>query len=246
MADQDGLTMMDMVSYDERHNEANGENGRDGIEYNCSWNCGAEGATDDPEIEGLRRRMVKNAFATLMCSRGPAMFFAGDEFCNTQFGNNNSYCQDNITSWLDWNRLEEYKEIHDFFRYMIRLRKDNAILRKTTKPAACKLPEISIHNGFPWNGGTDNNSRLIGIMYAGRDENDIRDDIVFYCMNAYWETLIMQLPELPMGMQWKVCVNTFLPYEDGKNVEEQTEFYYKKSLKVPPRTVIILTAEESQ
>ena len=71
--------------------------------------------------------------------------------------------------------------------------------------------------------------RLIGIMYAGRDENDIRDDIVFYCMNAYWETLIMQLPELPMGMQWKVCVNTFLPYEDGKNVEEQTEFYYKKS-----------------
>ena len=123
----------------------------------------------------------KNAFATLMCSRGPAMFFAGDEFCNTQFGNNNSYCQDNITSWLDWNRLEEYKEIHDFFRYMIRLRKDNAILRKTTKPAACKLPEISIHNGFPWNGGTDNNSRLIGIMYAGRDENDIRDDIVFYC-----------------------------------------------------------------
>ena len=242
----DGFTLYDLYSYNMKHNEKNGWGNTDGDNNGNSWNCGAEGATDDPEIEGLRRRMVKNAFATLMCSRGPAMFFAGDEFCNTQFGNNNSYCQDNITSWLDWNRLEEYKEIHDFFRYMIRLRKDNAILRKTTKPAACKLPEISIHNGFPWNGGTDNNSRLIGIMYAGRDEKDIRDDIVFYCMNAYWETLIMQLPELPMGMQWKVCVNTFLPYEDGKNVEEQTEFYYKKSLKVPPRTVIILTAEESQ
>lgn len=242
----DGFTLYDLYSYNMKHNEKNGWGNTDGDNNGNSWNCGAEGATDDPEIEGLRRRMVKNAFATLMCSRGPAMFFAGDEFCNTQFGNNNSYCQDNITSWLDWNRLEEYKEIHDFFRYMIRLRKDNAILRKTTKPAACKLQEISIHNGFPWNGGTDNNSRLIGIMYAGRDENDIRDDIVFYCMNAYWETLIMQLPELPMGMQWKVCVNTFLPYEDGKNVEEQTEFYYKKSLKVPPRTVIILTAEESQ
>ena len=241
----DGFTLYDLYSYNMKHNEKNGWGNTDGDNNGNSWNCGTEGATDDPEIEGLRRRMVKNAFATLMCSRGPAMFFAGDEFCNTQFGNNNSYCQDNITSWLDWNRLEEYKEIHDFFRYMIRLRKDNAILRKTTKPAACKLPEISIHNGFPWNGGTDNNSRLIGIMYAGRDENDIRDDIVFYCMNAYWETLIMQLPELPMGMQWKVCVNTFLPYEDGKNVEEQTEFYYKKSLKVPPRTVIILTAEES-
>lgn len=242
----DGFTLYDLYSYNMKHNEKNGWGNTDGDNNGNSWNCGAEGATDDPEIEGLRRRMVKNAFATLMCSRGPAMFFAGDEFCNTQFGNNNSYCQDNITSWLDWNRLEEYKEIHDFFRYMIRLRKDNAILRKTTKPAACKLPEISIHNGFPWNGGTDNNSRLIGIMYAGRDENDIRDDIVFYCMNAYWETLIMQLPELPMGMQWKVCVNTFLPYEDGKNVEEQTEFYYKKSLKVPPRTVMILIAEENQ
>lgn len=241
----DGFTLYDLYSYNMKHNEKNGWNNTDGDNNGNSWNCGVEGATDSAEIEGLRRRMVKNAFATLMCSRGPAMFFAGDEFCNTQFGNNNAYCQDNITSWLDWNRLDEYKEIHDFFRYMIRLRKSNAILRKTTKPAACKLPEISIHNGFPWNGGTDNNSRLIGIMYAGRDEKDIRDDIVFYCMNAYWETLIMQLPELPMGMQWKVCVNTFLPYEDGKNVEEQTEFYYKKTLKVPPRTVIILTAEES-
>ena len=241
----DGFTLYDLYSYNMKHNEKNGWNNTDGDNNGNSWNCGVEGQTDSAEIEGLRRRMVKNAFATLMCSRGPAMFFAGDEFCNTQFGNNNAYCQDNITSWLDWNRLDEYKEIHDFFRYMIRLRKSNAILRKTTKTAACKLPEISIHNGFPWNGGTDNNSRLIGIMYAGRDEKDIRDDIVFYCMNAYWETLIMQLPELPMGMQWKVCVNTFLPYEDGKNAEEQTEFYYKKTLKVPPRTVIILTAEES-
>lgn len=241
----DGFTLYDLYSYNMKHNEKNGWNNTDGDNNGNSWNCGVEGETDSAEIEELRRRMVKNAFATLMCSRGPAMFFAGDEFCNTQFGNNNAYCQDNITSWLDWNRLDEYKEIHDFFRYMIRLRKSNAILRKTTKAAACKLPEISIHNGFPWNGGTDNNSRLIGIMYAGRDEKDIRDDIVFYCMNAYWETLIMQLPELPMGMQWKVCVNTFLPYEDGKNAEEQTESYYKKTLKVPPRTVIILTAEES-
>ena len=239
----DGFTLYDLYSYNMKHNEKNGWGNTDGDNNGNSWNCGAEGATDDPEIEGLRRRMVKNAFATLMCSRGPAMFFAGDEFCNTQFGNNNSYCQDNITSWLDWNRLEEYKEIHDFFRYMIRLRKDNAILRKTTKPAACKLPEISIPNGFPWNGGTDNNSRLIGIMYAGRDENDIRDDIVFYCMNAYWETLVMQLPELPNGLQWKVCVNTSVEYKDGRDMESYTEFYYKKTLKVPPRTAIVLVAE---
>jgi len=171
------------------------------------------------------------------------MFYGGDEFCNTQFGNNNAYCQDNIISWLDWTRLEKYREIHDFVRYMIGFRKRYAILRKKTKPVACNLPEISIHNGYPWNGGTDSNSRLIGIMYAGRDEHDTRDDIVFYCMNAYWETLVMQLPELPNGLQWKVCVNTSVEYEDGRDMESYTEFYYKKTLKVPPRTAIVLVAE---
>lgn len=239
----DGFTLYDLYSYNMKHNEKNGWNNTDGDNNGNSWNCGAEGETDDPEVEALRRRMVKNAFATLLCSRGPAMFFAGDEFCNTQFGNNNAYCQDNIISWLDWTRLETYREIHDFVRYMIAFRKKYAVIRKPTKAAMCNLPDISIHNGYPWNAGTDNNSRLIGIMYAGRDERDIRDDVVFYCMNAYWETLIMQLPELPNGMQWKVCVNTAVEYGDGKDIEAGTEFFYKKTLRVPPRTVVILTAE---
>lgn len=240
----DGFTLYDLYSYNMKHNEKNGWNNTDGDNNGNSWNCGAEGETDDPEIEGLRRRMVKNAFATLLCSRGPAMFFAGDEFCNTQFGNNNAYCQDNITSWLDWTRLEKYQEVHDFVRYMIAFRKKYAVIRKTTKMAMCNLPDISIHNGYPWNAGTDRNSHLIGIMYAGRDERDIRDDVVFYCMNAYWEPLIMQLPELPSGMQWKVCVNTSIAYEDGKDMELYTEFFYKKTLRVPARTVIVLAAEE--
>ena len=126
---------------------------------------------------------------------------------------------------------------------MIAYRKKHPILRKSTKSALCKLPEISIHNGFPWNGGTDYNSKLIGIMYAGRDEKDTHDDIIFYCMNAYWEPLIMQLPELPAGLQWKVVVNTNCEYYDGKNFEAETEFYYKKTVKVPPRTVVVLEAE---
>jgi len=239
----DGFTLYDLYSYNTKHNEKNGWNNTDGGNNRKSRNCGVEGETDDPQIEGLRRRMVKNAFATLLCSRGPAMFYGGDEFCNTQFGNNNAYCQDNIISWLDWTRLEKYREIHDFVRYMIGFRKRYAILRKKTKPVACNLPEISIHNGYPWNGGTDSNSRLIGIMYAGRDEHDTRDDIVFYCMNAYWETLVMQLPELPNGLQWKVCVNTSVEYKDGRDMESYTEFYYKKTLKVPPRTAIVLVAE---
>lgn len=239
----DGFTLYDLYSYNMKHNEKNGWDNTDGDNNGNSWNCGVEGQTDDPRIEALRRRMVKNAFATLMCSRGPAMFYAGDEFCNTQFGNNNAYCQDNIISWLDWNRLEEYREIHDFFRYMIAFRKEHAILRKSTRQASCGLPEISIHNGYPFNNRTDYNSRLIGIMFAGRDEEDTRDDIIFYGMNAYWEPVNMQLPDLPDGRKWKVRVNTAFPYADGKEPEQDANFAHNSNLRIEPRTVVILTAE---
>ena len=171
------------------------------------------------------------------------MFYAGDEFCNTQFGNNNAYCQDNLVSWLDWSRLEQYQEIHDFFRYMIAFRKKYAILRKSTKGVSCGFPEISIHNGYPWNGGTDNSTRLIGVMYAGRNEEDTKDDIVFYGMNAFWEPLDMQLPNLPEGMKWNVCVNTYIEYEDGKDMASLTDFHYGSILKVMPRSVVVLVAE---
>lgn len=239
----DGFTLYDLYSYNIKHNEKNGWNNTDGDNNGNSWNCGVEGETDDPQIEALRRRMVKNAFATLMCSRGPAMFYAGDEFCNTQFGNNNAYCQDNIISWLDWNRLEEYREIHDFFKYMIAFRKEHDILRKSTRQASCGLPEISIHNGYPFNNRTDYNSRLIGVMYAGRDEEDTRDDIIFYGMNAYWEPLNMQLPELPQGRKWKVRVNTSVPYIDGQDPEQAMESAHNNNLRIEPRTVVLLTAE---
>lgn len=239
----DGFTLYDLYSYNTKHNEKNGWNNTDGDNNGNSWNCGVEGDTHDLTIEKLRKRMVKNAFATLMCSRGPAMFYSGDEFCNTQFGNNNAYCQDNQISWLDWSRLSKYQEIHRFFRYMIHFRKKYAILRKGTKVAACGLPEISIHNGRPWNAETNYTSRLIGIMYAGRDEEDTRDDIVFYGMNSYWEPLDMQLPKLPEGLRWKVCVNTFEEYEDGKDMGAATDFYNGSMLRVPPRTVIVLTGE---
>ena len=160
----DGFTLYDLYSYNEKHNEKNGWNNTDGDNNGHSWNCGAEGETDDPNVNGLRRRLIKNAFAALLCSRGPAMFFAGDEFCNTQFGNNNAYCQDNIISWLDWSRLEEFKEIHDFVRHMIQFRKEHPILRKMTKPSSCQFPEISVHNGTPFNASTDYKTKLIGIM----------------------------------------------------------------------------------
>ena len=239
----DGFTLYDLYSYIEKHNEKNGWNNTDGDNNGHSWNCGAEGETDDPNVNGLRRRLIKNAFAALLCSRGPAMFFAGDEFCNTQFGNNNAYCQDNIISWLDWSRLEEFKEIHDFVRHMIQFRKEHPILRKMTKPSSCQFPEISVHNGTPFNASTDYKTKLIGIMYAGRNEEDTEDDIVFYCMNAYWEPLVMQLPVLPNGKHWHVDTNTNAEYFDGEDFTEKTELLGVNTIRVPARTTIILVAE---
>lgn len=239
----DGFTLYDLFSYNEKHNEKNGWNNTDGDNNGHSWNCGAEGETDDPNVNGLRRRLIKNAFAALLCSRGPAMFFAGDEFCNTQFGNNNAYCQDNIISWLDWSRLEEFKEIHDFVRHMIQFRKEHPILRKMTKPSSCQFPEISVHNGTPFNASTDYKTKLIGIMYAGRNEEDTEDDIVFYCMNAYWEPLVMQLPVLPNGKHWHVDTNTNAEYFDGEDFTAKTELLGVNTIRVPARTTIILVAE---
>lgn len=238
----DGFTLYDLYSYNTKHNEKNGWDNTDGDNNGYSWNCGVEGETDDPQINELRIRLIKNAFAALLCSRGPAMFFAGDEFCNTQFGNNNAYCQDNIISWLDWTRLEKYKEIHDFVRFMIRFRKEHTILRKKTKESACHLPEISIHNGYPYNSNFEYGTHMIGIMFAGRNEQDTADDIVFYCMNSYWEPQTMQLPPLTDGMQWQVVVNTWCEYEDGKDFHSQTEMPGPDSLCVPARTTIILIA----
>lgn len=243
MTCHDGFTLYDLYSYNEKHNEKNGWNNTDGDNNGHSWNCGAEGETDDPNVNGLRRSLIKNAFAALLCSRGPAMFFAGDEFCNTQFGNNNAYCQDNIISWLDWSRLEKFKEIHDFVRHMIQFRKEHPILRKMTKPSSCQFPEISVHNGTPFNASTDYKTKLIGIMYAGRNEEDTEDDIVFYCMNAYWEPLVMQLPVLPNGKHWHVDTNTNAEYFDGEDFTAKTELLGVNTIRVPARTTIILVAE---
>ncbi len=237
----DGFTLYDLYSYNTKHNEGNGWNNTDGDNNGNSWNCGVEGESDDPKVNGLRLRLIKNAFASLMCSRGVPMFLAGDEFCNTQFGNNNAYCQDNIISWLDWTRLEKYREIHDFARFMIHFRRKHPILRKKTEDAKCGFPEISIHNGYPNNQATDYSTHMIGIMYAGRDQNGLRDDVIFYCMNSYWEPLPMQLPQLPHGRKWRVVVNTACEYEDGRDYQDTVHFVKDDVIMVPERSTIILT-----
>ena len=239
----DGFTMYDLYSYNTKHNEANGWDNADGDNQGKSWNCGIEGETDDLIINNLRVRMVKNAFAALLCSRGAAMFLAGDEFCNTQFGNNNAYCQDNIISWLDWTRLERYKDVHDFVRFMIAFRKEHPILRKRTNLAECQLPPISVHNEKPYNTITEYHTHLIGIQFAGRNADDTADDIIFYSQNSYWKPIEIQLPALTNGMEWKVVVNTHEVYEDGKDFDAVTEKLGPNRYRIPGRTALIFVAE---
>ncbi len=203
----DGFTLYDLYSYNYKHNEENGWNNTDGDNSSTSWNCGVEGETDDPEVEDLRRRLVKNAFTVLMCSRGAVMFYAGDEFCNTQYGNNNAYCQDSIVSWLDWTRLKKYGEIYEYVRELIRFRKEHEILRRDTAPCSMGWPSMSVHNSFAWNGTFTDDTRVIGIMFAGVDKEG-KDDVVFLAVNAYWESQQIQLPEIPEGRDWEVKFNS--------------------------------------
>lgn len=206
----DGFTLYDLYSYNEKHNEANGWNNTDGANDNNSWNCGVEGETDNPEIINLRKRMVRNAFTALLCSRGTPMFLAGDEFCNTQFGNNNPYCQDNEISWLDWSMLEKNKDIFEFVKRVIQFRKDHPVIRKTQAPSIFGFPDISFHDTEPWTSGFESYSHYVGVMFAGHKEDD-QEDVVYLALNTYWDTLTIHLPELPKGHSWYMSIYTNLP-----------------------------------
>ena len=204
--------MYDLYSYNVKHNLENGWNNTDGDNSSTSWNCGVEGETDDKSVNDLRMRMVKNAFATLLCSRGAAMFYAGDEFCNTQFGNNNAYCQDNEISWLDWTRLKKYKEIHDFVSDMIAFRKKHSCVRHSIDPSSIGFPDISVHNTWAWNGNFNDHDHVIGVMFAGTDKKG-EEDTVFIGINAYWETCSIELPKLPEGYSWNVDFYTAVEHK---------------------------------
>lgn len=204
----DGFTLYDLYAYNNKHNEANGWNNTDGTNDNRSWNCGAEGDTTDPQILELRRRMIQNACAVLMCSRGTPMFLAGDEFCNTQFGNNNPYCQDNEISWLDWSLLDKNQDMFDFFSYMIGFRRSHPAIRRSLSPSHCNLDAIRIHQEHSFDSHITSDSKMIGILFAGRLPDDTADDIVYLAVNVYWEPLTVTLPSLQEPLKWHLAVNT--------------------------------------
>ncbi len=234
----DGFTMHDLYAYSQKHNEANGWDNTDGSNHNLSWNCGVEGETSDPSILSLRRRMVKNACAVLLCSRGTPMFLAGDEFGNTQYGNNNAYCQDNMISWLDWSLLEKNKNLFSFFSYMIRFRKSHAVIRKNTLECSLGFPSVSLHEAEAWNSNYQWDSHVIGVMFAGTQETTGDDDIVFLSINSYWEDVTQHLPELPPTMRWTVVVDTW----QEESVLAQPLTVSNHTIVLKPRSVQVLVA----
>ncbi|EOS65890.1 glycogen debranching protein GlgX [Oscillibacter sp. 1-3] len=231
----DGFTLYDLYAYNEKHNEKNGWGGTDGANDNNSWNCGAEGETEDPAVNALRRRMIRSAFALLMCSRGIPMFLAGDEFCNTQFGNNNAYCQDNITSWLDWSRLEKNRGMFRFFQYMIRFRKKHRVLRTSLSNGACGFPDVSFHGVEPWcSGFFESHERYVGVMFAGA-ERSTGPQVVYVASNAWWEELEVTLPRLPASMYWELAADTWEEEQPPRRPAEER-------FTIRPRSVMVFVA----
>lgn len=230
----DGMTLYDLYSYNRKHNEKNGWNNTDGTNDDNSWNCGAEGETDDPQVLSLRHRMARNAFAILMCSRGIPMFLAGDEFLNTQFGNNNAYCQDNITSWLDWNRLKENRDMFEFFRYMIRFRKENRILRANISNGTLGFPDTGFYGVTSRQEQFASYDRYVGVMFAGQEKKGTYADpqIVYIASNAYWEDLEVTLPRLPDTMYWEKHVDTWQAEQNFADLKENVFTIHARSVMV--------------
>jgi len=167
-----------------------------------------EGDTTDPSVLALRRKMMMNACAVLMCSRGTPMFLAGDEFADTRYGNNNPYCQDNLISWLDWSLLEKNRALYEFFRYMIHFRKAHACIRKDLEPSYLGFPSMSLHGLTPWKPDLPESSHTACVLFSGYDDSLHKEDLVFLAVNTHWCSAALTLPQLPDGYTWKIAVNT--------------------------------------
>jgi glycogen operon protein len=219
----EGFTLADLVSYNDRHNEANGEFGLDGSADNYSWNCGEEGETEDAEVLALRQKQVRNFLTLLLLSRGTPMIWQGDERGNSQGGNNNAYCQDNETSWIDWTPTTERRELTAFAAKLIAFRKEHKVFTGT-KPfqyidyMGIGHPDLSLHGAEAWNPDLGPFSHSIGLAFCENyAENDSRETarrfpaFTYLAINMYWKELPLALPKLPPHYVWKVFMDTDLP-----------------------------------
>lgn len=248
MANTNGFTLMDAVSYEIKHNEANGERGQDGSEWNYTWNCGVEGPSRRKKVVNMRKKQIRNALLLLFLSQGTPLLLSGDEFGSTKGGNNNSYCQDNPVSWLDWDLLKENEDIFQFTRHAIAFRKAHPVFHMSEEPRvmdylACGHPDVSYHGVKAWCPEFENFRRQLGIMYCGeyaKKPDGTPDDYFFVAYNMHWEPHEFALPKLPKGMKWHLSFNTddkdqngFYPSGSEPCLEDQKLFL------IPSRTIVV-------
>ncbi len=237
----DGFTLHDLVSYNDKHNESNGENNNDGCNDNDSWNCGAEGETNDGGILSLRSRQMKNMLTILLTSRGIPMLLSGDEFANTQWGNNNAYCQDNEISWLDWGLLKKNQELHDYVKGLISLRNAHPVLRDPSYDFGQNgtgYPALSFHGTRPWDFNENSDGLCLAYMFA-EDHNRYgtkKDCFIYVAVNAWWEECRFELPELPAGLSWRLAGRS----DGGFAAPGKEKKHDDNGLNLGPRTTAVL------
>ena len=235
LTDHDGFTLWDLVSYDRKHNEENGEQGTDGAATEYSWNCGVEGPSKKQSVQALRLRQAKNALAMLLLSRGTPMLLAGDEFGNSQGGNNNPYCIDSAVTWLNWSSRKKDKELHDFVKALIAFRKAHPVLCEADKGEGTfrnekGYPFFSCHTNRAWYTNTEQQDRHVGMMYCSRE--DQKDTYLYVAYNFDWEEQEFALPYLPEGMNWKAVLSTDPACVDMPGPE--------RSVLLPGRSITVL------
>jgi isoamylase len=247
----DGFTLADLVSYNEKHNQANGENNMDGANDNYSWNCGWEGPTDDPEINALRHRQMKNAVAIMMVSQGVPMVLMGDEVGRTQCGNNNTYCHDNELNWMDWTLLESNADLFRFFKNCIAFRKAHPVLRnrshlRNQDYVGSGYADITWHGTRAWYADWSDESRTLAFMLCGKHARggQVEDNYIYVALNMHWETQMFELPQPPQGLQWHVFANTGVtPPEDIWEPGGEPLLSDQDHFLMEPRSVVILVGK---
>lgn len=236
-----GFTLCDLVSYNEKHNEANGERNEDGPDQNYSWNCGEEGPSRKRTVTALRKNQIRNAFFLLLMSQGTPCILAGDEFKNSQSGNNNVYCQDNEIAWLDWKNLKKEIELFEYVKRLIALRKEHFSLHRDTLLEGCDrmgsgLPDVSYHGEYAWQISTDVKSRELGVMYhavAGE-----KQDTCFLAYNMHWNAKEFALPNIRGSVWYKILDTSDEIWSDKKELTEA------KGIRVEGRSIVMLIAEQ--
>ena len=241
IASHNGFTLCDVVSYDGKHNEANGENNLDGPDYNYSWNCGAEGNSRKKAVNELRKNQIFNAFFLLLFAQGMPCILSGDEFMNTQKGNNNAYCQDNLISWLDWNQLSRQEELYIFVCRLIALRK--AYMKQIAKKSEdtmgrSGIPQISYHGEDAWQMPAGRASRQLGVFY--HEESTEKDFYIAY--NMHWLSHSFALPSLPKGMEWVCIAGT----KEGVLDEKEAVPVKEKKVQLEERTIKVFVGRQAK